>query len=178
MTKSTNSLLLDPATLDNTIDPITAFIAMSRRLDAGESCDASFEVFDGRRRYDVTLTNHGPKMIEPSDYSVFTGEAIGCHLEFEKIGGFWQGENKYSETARNRVIWVARPIENGPPVPVQLTIETGFGSVLAHLTGFASAAKNWLSKKTEQRRVIAGSGACRSITTSTSRPSGRALFSL
>jgi len=125
---------LDPATFDNTIDPMTAFIAMSRRLDAGESCDASFEMFDGRRRYDVTLTDHGTKQIEPNDYSVFTGEAVGCHLEFEKIGGFWQGKNKYSETARNRVIWVARPIEDGPPVPVQLTIETGFGSLMAHLT--------------------------------------------
>ncbi len=125
---------LDPATLDNTIDPMTAFISMSRRLEAGESCDATFEMFDGKRRYDVTLTDQDAKVIEPSDYSVFAGEAAGCHLEFEKIGGFWQGENKYSETARNRVIWVARPIENGPPVPVQMTIETGFGSVVTHLT--------------------------------------------
>jgi len=125
---------LDPATLDNTIDPVTAFVAMSRRLEAGDTCDATFEVFDGKRRYDVTLTDQEPKVIEPSDFSVFSGETIGCHLEYERIGGFWIGENKYSETARNRVIWVARPIENGPPVPVQMTIETGFGSLVTHLT--------------------------------------------
>jgi len=125
---------LDPATLDNTIDPVTAFVAMSRRLEAGESCNATFEIFDGKRRYDVVLTDQAPKVIEPSDFSVFSGEAIGCHLEYEKIGGFWIGENKYRDTARNRVIWVGRPIENGPPVPVQMTIETGFGSLVTHLT--------------------------------------------
>lgn len=125
---------LEPATLDNTINPITAFVAMSRRLEEGEACDATFEVFDGKRRYNVMLSDQAPKVIEPSKFSVFTGEAIGCHLEYEKIGGFWIGENKYAETARNRVIWVARPIENGPPVPVQMTIETGFGSLVTHLT--------------------------------------------
>ncbi len=125
---------LDPATLDNTIDPMSAFVAMSRRLDVGESCDAQFEVFDGKRRYDVVLTDRESKTIEPSDYSVFSGEARGCHLEFERIGGFWQGKNKYSETARNRVIWVAQPIDDGPTVPVQMTIDTGFGSLIAHLS--------------------------------------------
>lgn len=126
---------LDPATLDDTMDPMSGIVMMSRKLQAGEACEGTLRLFDGQRRYDVTLSETEPKMIEPSKYSVFTGEAVGCHVEFERIGGFWkENNNKYSKTARDRVIWVAKPLEDGPPVPVQLTVQTGFGTLIAHLT--------------------------------------------
>jgi hypothetical protein len=35
------------------------------------------------------------------------------------------------------VVWVARPAEGAPLIPVRLEIETAYGTVMGHLTGFA-----------------------------------------
>jgi len=125
---------LDLATIDNTIDPMSAILSMSRNLESGHECVGEFPIFDGQRRYNITLTHREPKMIEATEYSVFSGEAVGCEVKIEQIGGFWKKPSKYSKGARNRVIWVARPIPESPPVPVKLNVQTKMGTLVAHLT--------------------------------------------
>lgn len=125
-----------------TIDPLSLVIESSLRLSRGEVCDGRRAVFDGKRRYDVILTQIDETEIEPNSYSVYAGPAVACIMEYEQLGGHRLKRNKYEETARDRTIWVARPLSDGPVVPVRLRIETAYGMVMGHLTGMAVGGRD------------------------------------
>ncbi|WP_340117068.1 DUF3108 domain-containing protein [Pelagibius sp. 7325] len=120
-----------------TLDPLSVIAGLSELLQKGGRCEGSFAVFDGRKRYDLTVSDAGERELEPTDYSIYAGPAHGCRLDYEMLGGHRMERNKYVETARERIVWVARPAENAPLIPVRLEIETAYGTLMGHLTGFA-----------------------------------------
>jgi hypothetical protein len=120
-----------------TLDPLSVIAGISELLQAGGRCEGSFAVFDGRKRYDLVVSDAGERMLEPTTYSIYAGPARGCKLAYRMLGGHKIERNKYVETARERVVWVARPAEGAPLIPVRLEIETAYGTVMGHLTGFA-----------------------------------------
>lgn len=120
-------------TTQNTIDPISAIVAMAEVLDEGGRCEAELRLYDGRRRYNVQLADEGVRQFAPNDFTIFDGEARACRIEIERIGGFRVERSKYSETARDRMVYVGRPIPGGPAVPVRVEIETAFGKAVVHL---------------------------------------------
>ncbi len=126
---------------DGTLDPLSVVAGLSELLRNGGRCEGSFPVFDGRKRYDVFVSDAGEKVLEPTSYSIFAGPARGCRLDYKLLGGHRVERNKYAETARERIVWVARPQERGPLVPVRLEIETAYGTVMGHLTGFETGAQ-------------------------------------
>lgn len=126
---------------EGTLDPLSVVAGLARLLQNGERCEGSFPVFDGRKRYDLTVSDAGERVLEPSSYSVFAGKARGCRLDYEMLGGHRIERNKYAETARERVIWVARPRDGAPLVPVRLEIETAYGTIMGHLTDFEQDAQ-------------------------------------
>ena len=87
------------------------------------------------------MADAGERMLEPTSYSIYAGPARGCRLDYKMLGGHRIEKNKYVETARERVVWVARPAENAPLIPVRLEIETAYGTLMGHLTGFAKGAQ-------------------------------------
>jgi len=120
-----------------TLDPLSVIAGMSELLETEGTCEGSFSVFDGRRRYDVFISDAGETKLEATDYSVFAGEARACRLDYELLGGHRIERSKYAATARERIIWVAQPQDDAPLIPVRLQIETAYGTVMGHLTGFA-----------------------------------------
>ncbi|WP_420562230.1 DUF3108 domain-containing protein [Thalassobaculum sp.] len=118
-----------------TIDPLTVIAQLSRTMSQTGTCDGEFAVYDGRRRYDLRVTDRGTETLPPTSYSIFSGEAKSCQVEYAMLGGQRKDPNKYSKTARDRVVYVARPVKDGPAIPVALKIETDFGTLMAHLTG-------------------------------------------
>lgn len=124
-----------------TLDPLSVVAGLSRLLKDGGTCEGSFAVFDGRKRYDLTVSDAGERLLPPTSYSIFAGKARGCRLDYELLGGHRIERSKYAETARERVVWVARPREGAPLVPVRLEIETAFGTVMGHLAGFEQGAQ-------------------------------------
>jgi hypothetical protein len=128
---------LPPDAGRGTLDPLSVIAGLSELLQAGGRCEGRFAVFDGRKRYDLVVSDAGEKMLEPTSYSIYTGPARGCRLDYEMLGGHRIERSKYAETARERIIWVARPAEGAPLIPVRLVIETAYGTVMGHLTGFA-----------------------------------------
>lgn len=119
-----------------TSDPLTVIALVTKEINRGATCSGSFPVFDGKRRYDVTISPKAPEFISPNDYSIYSGQALACGLDLKILGGDRKEKSKYAETARNRVVYVARPLENAPAVPVRLQIETDYGTLMAHLTRF------------------------------------------
>lgn len=120
---------------DGTIDPMSAIVALSEVLASGGTCEATLRLFDGRRRYDVRVSDGGTTQFARNDYTIHAGAARACHLAIERIGGFRAERSKYSETARDRTVWVGRPLAEAPPVPVRAEVETAFGRLVIHLVG-------------------------------------------
>lgn len=118
-----------------TIDPLTVIAQLSRTVSQTGTCAGEFAVFDGRRRYDLRVTDRGTETLPATGYSIFSGEALRCGVEYAMLGGQRKEPNKYTQTTRERVVYVARPVQGGPAIPVGLKIETDFGTLMAHLTG-------------------------------------------
>ncbi|HEY9549170.1 MAG TPA: DUF3108 domain-containing protein [Kiloniellaceae bacterium] len=128
---------LPPDAAEGTLDPLSVIAGLAGQLQAGGRCEGSFAVYDGRKRYDLVVSDAGETQLEPTAYSIYAGPARGCRLDYEMLGGHLIERNKYVETARKRIVWVAQPAEGAPFIPVRLEIETGYGTLVGHLTGFA-----------------------------------------
>jgi len=124
---------IDPDSLTNSIDPMSAMLLVANRLESGQGCNAEVPIFDGRRRYDVKLTEKDGRLFKPSRYSVFEGMAIGCKIEIVKKGGFKKGPDNYDRLVDEIVIWAAAPATGARVVPVRMQMETDFGSMELHL---------------------------------------------
>ncbi|MBB6249717.1 DUF3108 domain-containing protein [Nitrospirillum iridis] len=130
-----------PEKRPGTVDLLSAATAISRHAEAG-SCASRLPVYDGRRRYDVVMENRPSRHIEKSDYTVFSGEAIGCRVSILPVAGFQQagrGTQNFWTAApdgkpRGFDLWVGRPVPGGPVVPVRLEAgELFFTHVVGHL---------------------------------------------
>ena len=126
---------------ERTLDPLSVIAGLSEVLQSSGRCEGRFPVFDGRKRYNLTVSDAGETELEPTDYSIFAGKAHGCRLDYTMLGGHRIDRNKYAATARERIVWVARPREGAPLLPVRLQIETAYGTVMGHLTGFTQGAQ-------------------------------------
>lgn len=122
---------------EGTLDPLSVIVGLGELLQNGGRCEGSFPVYDGRKRYDLIVSDIGEQVLEPTSYSIYAGPARGCRLDYEMLGGHRIERNKYADTARRRVVWVARPAEGAPPIPVRLEIGTAYGALMGHITGFA-----------------------------------------
>jgi Protein of unknown function (DUF3108) len=120
-----------------TLDPLSVIAGLSELLEKNGRCEGSFPVFDGKRRYDLTVSDSGTADLEATDYSIFAGEARACRLDYQLLGGHRIERSKYAATARERIVWVGRPSKDAPLIPVRLQIDTAYGTVMGHLTGFA-----------------------------------------
>lgn len=136
---------------NGTIDPLTVIAQISRTMSQTGTCDGEFAVFDGRRRYNLRVSDHGMETLPATSYSIFSGEARRCGVEYAMLGGARKDPSKYSKTARDRVVYVARPVEDGPAIPVALKIETDFGTLMAHLTGVQTPKDLALGQDTASR---------------------------
>ncbi len=117
-----------------TVDPLSVVAQISYAIGTQGLCAGEFAVFDGRRRYDLKVTDQGPAVLPETSYSIFSGEAKACGVEYSLLGGERREKSKYAKTARERVVYVAHPVPGGPAMPVALKIETDFGTLMAHLT--------------------------------------------
>jgi hypothetical protein len=120
--------------IPGTVDPISAIMALARTMEVAGDCTGTIPVYDGRRRYDLSVTQGDSRVFEPNDYTIFSGEAVACVVDFERIGGFRVEQSKYQQTARDRIVWVGRPLDGVPPIPVRIEVETDYGTLLVHLT--------------------------------------------
>ena len=119
--------------LKETIDPLTAIVQINRRLERGMGCNATLPVFDGRRRYDLTLVDRGELTLKQTPFSVFQGKALVCAINANMLGGHKREKSKYTTTSGEKLVYVGRPLKDGPILPVGLTVETAFGTLTGHL---------------------------------------------
>ncbi len=114
----------------NVIDPVSAIFAVGRELERTGKCDASFGVFDGRRRYQLKMTDKGDVDLGRSRYAPFGGEARRCDFVFERVAGF---KNKDSDDPTRGRAYFRRAKEGAPMMPVQVAADMKYGAAILHL---------------------------------------------
>jgi hypothetical protein len=116
-----------------TLDPLSAILAIGRSVTATGRCDGRFSVFDGRRRYDLVLADDGTQRLEKSAEYGYAGEVRRCSVAAVKIAGFsW--DQDYSPHTTDGRVWFAAPRPGAPALPVRIEFSSGWGFVSVHLT--------------------------------------------
>ena len=93
----------------HTVDPLTAILAIGHAVARSGRCGGSVAVFDGRRRYDLVLTDDGSERLEASSGNAYAGEVRRCLVAAVKIAGF-SFDQDYSPHTSNGRVWLAAPL--------------------------------------------------------------------
>jgi hypothetical protein len=119
--------------LAGTVDNLTAYLLLERRLAHGGGCDLRVPVFDGRHRYDLKFSDAGNPVLSPADGQNFAGPTRACHMIRDEIGGFYT-DKKHEEGASAGTIWYAQLIPGDLAVPVRMVMQTEIGDVALFLS--------------------------------------------
>jgi hypothetical protein len=122
---------------DGIVDPLSLAIAASSALEQSGSCDQTLPVFDGQRRFNVTVKQLGRTTLPPNDYSIYQGPAMRCSLGVERISGFrksFRAAREREERSTPPTIWMASIRPDLPPLPVRYEGEIKLGKIVIHLT--------------------------------------------
>ncbi|HYG84689.1 MAG TPA: DUF3108 domain-containing protein [Azospirillum sp.] len=121
------------------VDPLSAGIAVVVGAGGRSACTGSYPVFDGRRRYDILAKPLGSQVLEPSRRRIAAGPAQRCSVALRPVAGFQTDRDKPNAffvegKERTATIWFM-PVQ-GRTIPMQVEVETDFGSFYVHTTGF------------------------------------------
>ena len=142
--KTTVERNIDEVLTADTLDLLTGTLVMLQSAKNTNQCAGKFPVFDGKRRFNITLKDDGTEVLAPSNYSKFEGEAMRCILTVEPVAGFkpkdakrgWMAvQNHTEERHKLPTIWLAHMKDSGQVVPVRMEIASAYGTVIAHLSG-------------------------------------------
>ena len=121
----------------NPVDMLTALFQVMNN----DTCEMSPLAVDGKRSFKKVFTSKGKTIMEPSRYSVYSGEAEICEIEIVPVAGHWREKPRGWMSLQGQAkgkgqlprLWFGRVREDMPPVPVRFTIKTDYGSMLMHL---------------------------------------------
>jgi hypothetical protein len=123
-----------PQQMLHTVDPLTAILAIGHAVARAGRCGGSVAVFDGRRRYDLVLTDDGIERLEASAAYAYAGEVRRCLVAAVKIAGF-SFDQDYSPHTSNGRVWLAAPRPGAPPLPVRINFASSWGAIEVRMTG-------------------------------------------
>jgi len=117
----------------NTVDPFTPIFEIGRDLNQTKRCEGSYRIFDGIRRYDLTITDGGVSELTSDDAADFQGLAHRCDITLTRIGGFStkKGLFKFGESEISRTLYLGEI--RGHWVPVRFEISAPLGTAVARL---------------------------------------------
>lgn len=118
----------------DTVDALTALLALGRAVERSGACEVSAPVFDGRRRSDYVARTETRDMIRPWRGG-WSGEALRCTFEGRQVAGFRSDQDRAEAAAPQRgTAWMAAPFAGAVPIPVRIDIPTRwFGTATAVL---------------------------------------------
>jgi hypothetical protein len=118
-----------------TLDPATAVFSIIEAFARLDRCEGRVPVYDGRRRYDLVVTEVGTRRVEPNSYGIYSGPATVCRVEVKPLAGFKKKKKKRSDrdVPSTLKVWMASVDEGELAVPVRLEGRTGLGHMVLHL---------------------------------------------
>ena len=125
---------IDAAMLRGVTDPFSAMMAMLNRLDAGKSCSGVFQIYDGRRRAELSFSDLGIVELGPDRTFAFDGKTQLCGMVSLPLGGH-RRKSRFTSTnpdpSKTRA-YIAR-LASGLLVPVRIEVDLFFGQIVTRL---------------------------------------------
>ncbi len=146
---------VDDELTQGTTDAFTAALSVLSAIAAGEECNSSSEVFDGKRRFEQVFVQEDVGTLEASRYNIFEGIAAQCYVEVKPIAGAWhkkpRGWMSIQEQGRERgtmpTVWIGKLSKDGPAVPVKVRVKTEYGALFMHLAEYSDGEKTVVAEK-------------------------------
>ncbi|MGR7995058.1 DUF3108 domain-containing protein [Xanthobacter sp. ZOL 2024] len=135
---------LTKTTLQNIIDPMSgAFVYVPGTADllSAAACDRSVPVFDGRQRYDITLSYLRTETVKATGYK---GPAVVCSVRYKPVAGHRPSRYtvRYMQDNKDMFVWLV-PIEGTRLMaPFKVSVATMIGTALFQATNFEAKAKD------------------------------------
>jgi hypothetical protein len=124
----------------DTVDPISAimFILQGSAVTSDNACGGTIPIFDGRRRFNISLEHVDTEEVSTGKNGAFKGEAYKCWVGYKKIAGFKLPKTKRAQKKWEKAksdwpdihMWINER-DDGLRVPVRIQSETTFGVFVA-----------------------------------------------
>ena len=126
----------------NTVDTLSAMVALIRQVADTGRCDTSVETFDGRRAVQFNARTVGEVELEPTGRSTFQGWALRCDIDGRLLAGYrLEDPPEARGKSRHGTAWLASVVPGAPLLPVRVEFETTFfGDATAYLIGAGPGA--------------------------------------
>lgn len=132
---------LDPKLTLNTTDILSAALKMMQNVGGGTPCDSKADIYDGKRRFEVSFKDRGEEIMPQSRYNGFAGTARVCEVEVTPKGGQWHNKPRgwlsIQEQGRQLgslpIVWLAKMDNHGYAIPVKVQVKTEYGTLMMHL---------------------------------------------
>jgi hypothetical protein len=123
-------LLVGAQQIQGTVDQLTAFFIVERRLAQRGTCAVVIPVFDGSGLYNLRFTDVKRETLSADGYQNFAGPTQVCEVIREDIQ---MNPDRNEDTYRRGKIWYARVMAGDRIVPVRMEFDTAFGGVKGYL---------------------------------------------
>jgi hypothetical protein len=114
-----------------TIDPLSVISQLVRMVSRGNGCAGQFLIYDGRRRYDLSLIDKGTVNLGASPHNTYEGPALACKVKYKFLGGQSKNRNWGKSDDGDNIVFMARPNINAPFIPVSVRLATDYGVLTA-----------------------------------------------
>lgn len=132
--KKTRDFKPSPTPAD-TFDLQTIMMKIAYQYNKFGFCASDMAVYDGKRRFDVEVTDLGYEDITANEYSSFAGSANRCSMHIKK--NLSEDDDTLWEFASNKPIdfWIMRDTKSNHPFIVRIKIkDTPLGELNAYAT--------------------------------------------
>ncbi len=122
------------------VDPLSMLVVPVSNVAkamAGDACNRTIPVYDGRARFDIKLRHIGGETVSADGYS---GPAVICRIIFKAVSGHRKGRKEISEAESQADIrlWLAPVGDTKVLAPYKLTAKTSVGTGVIKARRFAA----------------------------------------
>jgi hypothetical protein len=133
-----------PEQMRNTMDATSAVLNLIQRLALTQSCRGQERVFDGRRRFDLLVSDAGVQYLEQDSRSPYSGVSHVCDFRVDRIAGYnRRNSDRYEQQPKDAVYrtWSAEVLPGFPAVPIRLEGEGSLGTFRLYLVSAKAGAR-------------------------------------
>ncbi len=131
----------------NTVDPLTALIGVSRMIEEKGTCKSTFDIFDGRRLFQLRIEDKGIVKTSKNRFAPFGGDARRCDFALKQTAGF----KRLKEEKPNKGSFYFRHVNDHSVImPIKVKAESNYGDLIIHLRNVESIGPEFIKKITRQ----------------------------
>ncbi len=118
----------------NSMDPASAVVALTALMNQQQGCGGPYPVFDGTRRYNVTMQSLGRETLAPMAQSAYQGPALKCQATLVPAGNPDGKDAKISKMHTDSALfWLAPAAGKKMSIPVRISAHNSYGEMILDL---------------------------------------------